>query len=96
MLGCVNQLSLALQQYAADHAEMIKNRSRFPAELHDLVKEGYLSETDYTKLTKNIDISYFPPNTESPSQNHLILVAHVPKYVIYAPISGKLELRKIR
>lgn len=94
-LSNTKQLFLALQQYASDHAEIKNDRSKYPEELHQLVTEGYLSESDYSKLTKNIDISYFPPNTEFPSHNHLLIVAHIPKYAIYVPISGKLELRKI-
>jgi len=94
-LACVNQLSLALQQYASDQHTQNHASSMFPDKLTDLVKDGYLSQTDYSKLTKDIEISYFQPNTGSPSSNHLLLVAHIPKYFIYARVDGKLELKKI-
>ena len=73
----------------------IKPPPFFPDKLTDLVKDSYLSQSDYSKLTKDIEISYFQPNTVSPSSNHLLLVAHIPKYVFYARVDGKLELKKI-
>jgi len=94
-LSCVKQLSLALQQYASDQQTQNQATAFFPDKLTDLVKDGYLSQTDYSKLTKDIDISYFQPSNGSPSSNHLLLVAHIPKYVIYARVDGKLELKKI-
>ena len=94
-LSCVKQLSLALQQYVADQQTQNQAIAFFPDKLTDLVKDGYLSQTDYSKLTKDIDISYFQPSNASPSSNHLLLVAHIPKYVIYARVDGKLELKKI-
>ena len=94
-LGCVNQLSMALQQYASDQKTEKQGSPMFPDKLLDLVNAGYLSQTDYSKLTKDIEISYFQPNTESPASNHVLIVAHIPKYVIYAHVDGKLEMQKI-
>lgn len=94
-LSCVKQLSLALQQYASDQQTQNQAPPFFPDKLTDLVKDGYISQSDYSKLTKDIEISYFQPNTVSPSSNHLLLVAHIPKYVFYARVDGKLELKKI-
>jgi competence protein ComGC len=94
-LSCVKQLSLALQQYASDQQTQNQAPPFFPDKLTDLVKDGYVSQSDYSKLTKDIEICYFQPNTVSPSSNHLLLVAHIPKYVFYARVDGKLELKKI-
>jgi len=94
-LSSIKQLSLALQQYASDQQTQNQASPFFPDKLTDLVNDGYLSQTDYSKLTKDIEISYFQPNTVSTSSNHLLLVAHIPKYVFYARVDGKLELKKI-
>ena len=93
-LAHICRLSGAVKDFVTDQQKKKSRQSQYPAELHQLVTDGYLSETDYSKLTKDIDISYFPPTTETPSPNHLLIVAHIPKYVIYIPISGKFELHK--
>ena len=94
-IGCINQLSLLLQQYASDQKIQKQTSQIYPSKLLDLVNAGYLSQADYSKLTKDIKISYFQPNTDSPSSNHPLIVAHIPKYVIYAHVDGKLEMQKI-
>jgi hypothetical protein len=94
-LSNINQLSRAVKEFVADQKHKNPGHTQYPTELHQLVTDGHLTEQDFSKLTKNIEISYFPPTTESPSPNHMLIVAHIPKYIIYAPIDGKLVLRKI-
>jgi len=95
MLSNLKHLSLALQRYASDQTTITTSGSRFPAEVQQLVPDGYLSQKDYSTLTKNMDLSYFPPNTASPSENHLLIIAHIPGYFAYVTVSGQLQLRKI-
>jgi|GEM_PF-4370580 len=93
-LSTVKQLSLALQQYALDHADTSGGGSKYPKSLRQLVSDGYFEETDFDKITKDIRISYFPPDNSNPSSNHLLILAFIPKYVVYATASGTIDLQK--
>jgi len=93
-LSTVRQLSLALQQYARDHADTHGSGSKYPRILRQLVSEGYFQEADFDKITKDIRISYFPPDNDNPSGNHLLILALIPKYVVYATAAGTVDLQK--
>jgi hypothetical protein len=94
-LSNVRQLSLAIENYASDQKNKSLDKPEYPDDLHQLVNDGYLSQNDFEKLTKDIQLSYFPPKSSLPSSNHLLLVAHIHGFVIYCPVSGKPELQKI-
>jgi len=102
MLHNTQTLVAALQKLAYEHqydpsiAPSLVARSPFPKKIEDLVGLKYLNQEEYNKLTKNIQFDYFPPAKNPTSQDFIILVGHIPGYVVYGFLSGEIQLQKIR
>jgi hypothetical protein len=88
-------LWLALDSYRQKINEKGMDHQEFPNKLDDLVVEGILKKEDYQRLTDGLQISYFPPSSFPAALNHIILIVHVPNFVVYTTIDGQIHPNKI-
>ena len=85
----IRSIAMASKLFMTDH------HGSFPDSIHSLVESNYLTDSEFKKLTSNIQIDYFPPESNA-SSDTLILVGHIPGYAIYGFASADVSSKKLK